>query len=72
MSQEQDELLNQRHLDQNVSGADEQEVEQERPHAGLSRQPRAQHQRRQQQISSVASRLTAIRPNSSGTALLTL
>ncbi len=49
VAQEEHESLDQRHLDEDVAGADKQEVEQEFQHAGVARQARAQHQRRQKQ-----------------------
>ena len=49
MTQEEHELLNQRDLDQNITGADEQEEEQPAQIAPSGRQALLQHQRGQRQ-----------------------
>ena len=49
MPQEQHELLDQRHLDQDVAGPDKHEVPQHAAHALLHWKLRAQQQRRQRQ-----------------------
>ena len=67
--EKQNEFLDQRHLDQDVAGADATESRAGRRIApGCGRQAVSQQHRRQRRMTRVAMMLTATSPNSSGTA----
>ena len=49
MAEQQNQLLDQAHLDDDVTRAEQHEIGQEQRHPAFARQPRAQQERRQQQ-----------------------